>query len=222
MSLRLVIFDVDGTLVDSQGDIVASMDAAFVGVGLIPPSRAEILSIVGLSLDRAIHQLAPQTPVEMLKEMVARYKAEYQALRARAGAVSSPLYPGIRAVVDAFAGDDSTLLAIATGKSRRGLAALLDNHGWSRTFVSMQVADDHPSKPHPSMLLAALSDTGVSADRAVMIGDTTYDMDMAGAAGLPFLGVNWGYHAPAMLGDAVEILGAARDIPAAVSRVIGD
>ena len=120
--------------------------------------------------------------------MVAAYKTAYQQLRLTKGAASSPLYPGIREVVEALAAEEETLLGIATGKSRRGLLALLENHGWQRHFVNIQVADDHPSKPHPSMLLTALAETGLEAGQAVMIGDTTFDMEMAGAAGIPFVG----------------------------------
>jgi phosphoglycolate phosphatase len=219
---RLAIFDVDGTLVDSQGDIVASMTAAFQAVGLPVPARAAILSIVGLSLDHAMVRLAPEAEAVTHDRMVAAYKAHYQELRVQAGAASSPLYPGIREAVEALAARDDTLLAIATGKSRRGLLALLENHGWSGLFASVQVADDHPSKPHPSMLFTALAETGVAAERAVMIGDTTYDMNMAGAAGLSFLGVDWGYHPPALLTGAAEVLSAAVQIPDAVLRLTGE
>ena len=167
MTPRLVIFDVDGTLVDSQGDIVASMTAAFDAVELTLPSRAELLAIVGLSLDQAMHRLAPETPVATRDRLVAAYKEEYQRLRKAGGAESSPLYPGIGAVVESLSTQDHTLLGIATGKSRRGLDALLDNHGWTGLFQTVQVADDHPSKPHPSMLMTALAETGVDAARGL-------------------------------------------------------
>ncbi|MEC7792272.1 MAG: HAD-IA family hydrolase [Pseudomonadota bacterium] len=220
--MRLVIFDVDGTLVDSQGDIVASMTAAFDGVGLAVPDRDAILGIVGLSLDHAMLRLSPDTPDGLRAEMVEGYKRAYQALRIKSGAASSPLYPGIREVVEALSAEDETLLAIATGKSRRGLVALLDNHGWSRVFQSTQVADDHPSKPHPSMVLTALAETGMQPDSAVMIGDTTYDMEMAGAAGVGFIGVDWGYHPASLLTGAREIVSQAQDLPAAIARVTGE
>ncbi|WP_136636931.1 HAD-IA family hydrolase [Pseudooceanicola onchidii] len=218
--MRLVIFDVDGTLVDSQGDIVASMTAAFEASSLPVPPRAAILGIVGLSLPRAMAQLAPEAEGQW-DRMVEDYKASYQRLRVQNGATSSPLYPGIREVIDQLAAEDETLLAIATGKSRRGLLALLDNHGWQKTFVSLQVADDHPSKPHPSMLHAALTETGMEATQAVMIGDTTYDMEMAAAAGVGFIGVGWGYHAPAALTGAREIVGSAGDLLSAITRATG-
>lgn len=219
--MRLVIFDVDGTLVDSQGDIVASMGAAFDAVGRPMPDRAAILGIVGLSLDHAMLRLAPDAPDATRAEMVAQYKAAYHALRVQAGAASSPLYPGIGKVMDHLRAQNKTLLAIATGKSRRGLTALMENHGWAGVFQSLQVADDHPSKPHPSMIQTALAETGVAADRAVMIGDTTYDMDMSAAAGVAFIGVDWGYHPAAHLRTAAEIVTQAADLPAAITRTIG-
>ena len=219
--MRLVVFDVDGTLVDSQGDIVASMTAAFHHAGLDVPSRDAILGIVGLSLPQAMARLAPGTSEATNVALVEAYKAEYQRLRKVGGAASSPLYPGIREVVETLSQEDETLLAIATGKSRRGLVALLDNHGWQKMFVSQQVADDHPSKPHPSMLLTAMSETGISPDRAVMIGDTTFDMEMAGAAGMAFVGVSWGYHPASHLTQAAEVVDMAADLPGAITRAAG-
>lgn len=219
--MRLVVFDVDGTLVDSQGDIVASMTAAFRHAGIDTPPRDSILGIVGLSLPHAMDRLMPGLSVEMNSLLVEAYKAEYQRLRKIGGAASSPLYPGIGEVIATLSAQDDTLLAIATGKSRRGLLALLDNHGWQKTFVTHQVADDHPSKPHPSMLLSALSETGVDVDRAVMIGDTTFDMEMAGAAGMAFIGVAWGYHPAAQLTVAREVVQSAADLTQAIDRVTG-
>lgn len=220
--MQLVIFDVDGTLVDSQGDIVASMTSAFEAVGHAVPDRAAILSIIGLSLDHAMLKLAPEADAATRDTMVEAYKSAYQALRIKAGAASSPLYPGIRNAVEALAAQPETLLAIATGKSRRGLVSLLDNHGWSKLFHSTQVADDHPSKPNPSMILTALVETGVEASRAVMIGDTTFDMQMSTAAGVPFIGVDWGYHPATSLSGAVEVVSNAAALIPAIDRAIGD
>jgi phosphoglycolate phosphatase len=193
-ALRLVIFDVDGTLVDSQGDIVASMEAAFAAENLGPPPRESILSIVGLSLDHAMARIAPEQFDAARRRMVEAYKDSYAALRRRGGVASSPFYPGAEETLLALGSDDWTLLGVATGKSRRGLNALLDSHGIAAHFDTLQVADDHPSKPHPSMLMACLSETGVPADRAVFVGDTTYDMEMGRAAGVATIAVTWGYH----------------------------
>ena len=217
-ALRLVIFDVDGTLVDSQADIIAAMSEAFTRAGQTPPNRTAILGIVGLSLEIAIPKLAPGLDPALHTQMVQWYKDAYVALRAKIGAAqSSPLYPHVRATLDALHAQPETLLGVATGKSRRGLDKLLDGHDLGALFVTQQVSDHHPSKPHPSMLHAALSETGVEAQNAVMIGDTTFDMQMARAAGIAFIGVAWGYHPPSALGDAVAILEDMRDLPGCLS-----
>jgi phosphoglycolate phosphatase len=205
--MRLVVFDMDGTLIDSAAMIVAAMDAAWCAEGLAPPDRARTLSIVGLSLPVAMAQLAPALPEARRDRLVAAYKAAFGALRATELA---PLYPGARAALEALAARPGTLLGIATGKSRRGLDHVLQAHGLADFFATMQVADDHPSKPDPSMLQAARAQTG--ATRAVMVGDTTFDIDMARAAGMPAVGVAWGYHPPeALVASGAAVVIAAFD-----------
>ena len=192
---RLVVFDVDGTLVDSQGDILASMRSAFDGVGVPAPGRAEVLGIVGLSLEVAMPRLAPSLRAADHARLVEGYKAAYMQLRATKGAsLSSPLYPGALDLLHTLHADPATLLGVATGKSRRGLDKLLLGHGLTNMFVTRQVADHHPSKPNPSMLYTAMSEVGVQPQAAVMIGDTEFDMEMARAAGMAAIGVSWGYH----------------------------
>lgn len=195
MTLRLVIFDVDGTLIDSQAEIMAAMTAAFAGEGLEAPPRAAVLGIVGLSLDRAMAVLVPDLPETRRAALVAGYKAAFNVARSVHGAAVSPLYPGARDVLDLLMAQPDTLMGIATGKSQRGLDAMIDAHDLRRYFVTRQVADHHPSKPHPAMIRAALAETGVAARDAVMVGDTVFDMDMALAAGVRGIGVTWGYHA---------------------------
>ena len=207
---RLVIFDVDGTLVDSQAVILAAMRESFAQHGLAAPSREAILGIVGLSLDQALWRLAPEQPPEMRGRLVDGYKRAYQDNRAHHGAAAgSPLFPGAREVLETLANTPNTLLGVATGKSRRGLNVLLDDHGLTQLFATTQVADDHPSKPHPSMILTALAETGCSPDKAIMIGDTTFDLEMARAAGVSAIGVNWGYHKPEALAPHAQFI--ARD-----------
>lgn len=205
--LRLVIFDLDGTLVDSQAHILAAMEGAFSALSLTCPGRDAVLSIVGLSLPQAFLRLVPDLPPDVRDRLVAAYKQAFFDLR-QAGdpAAATPLYPGARAALDRLAAQDTVLLAIATGKSRRGVDAVLETHGLARYFQSLQVADDHPSKPHPSMVLTALAETGVDAQNALMLGDTTYDMEMAAAARVAGLGVAWGYHTP----DGLHAAGARR------------
>ena len=216
--LRLVVFDVDGTLVDSQGEIVAAMTEAFAAQDVPLPPRETLLSIVGLSLPVAMARLAPEVDETTLAHLVETYRTAFAENRRR-GALP-PLYPGALDVLDRLAAEDDTLLGIATGKSRRGLAAILEAHGLANRFLTRQVADDHPSKPHPAMLRAALAETGVEADRAVMVGDTTYDIEMAGAAGMASVAVSWGYHAPKALGGADRVIGDFAALPAVLNELL--
>ncbi len=221
-ALKLVVFDVDGTLVDSQGDILSSMRVAFESAGQPVPSREDILQIVGLSLPKALAQLAPEVPHDQLDQMVETYKDTYATLRAKGGADSSPLYPGIRDVLETLQARDEWLLGVATGKSRRGLNALLDSLDLRSYFVTTQVADDHPSKPNPAMLLAALSETGVAIKNSVMIGDTSFDMDMAQNAGMASVAVGWGYHPADQLKSAQAMVSDVSGLIGAIDKVLGD
>ena len=197
---RLVIFDVDGTLADSQRDILAAMAAAFGAEGLAMPPRERVLSGVGLSLPETFLRLAGEQGPDTRARMIASYCSAYAGLRQANGAGSSPFYPGAREMLERLAGEPFTLLAVATGKSRRGLDGLVEAHGLEGLFHSRQTADDHPSKPNPAMIRAALDETGVAAHRAVMVGDTRFDTDMARAAGVASIGVGWGYQPAAGLG----------------------
>ncbi|MEQ9150581.1 MAG: HAD family hydrolase [Parvibaculum sp.] len=196
--LRLVVFDCDGTLIDSQHMIVAAMNHAFDAHGLENLPREKVLSIVGLSLAEAIHALVPDVDAALRARVTESYKGAFFELRRRKDLVE-PLFPGVREALDALAARDDTVLGIATGKSQRGLAHALETHGLRDYFVTLQTADDAPSKPHPEMLRRAMNDTGAVPADTVLIGDTSYDMEMARAAGAHAFGVDWGYHAPAML-----------------------
>lgn len=219
--LRLVIFDVDGTLVDSQADILAAMAHAFGQTGDTLPAREQILGIVGLSLDVAMARLAPHLPPDRHDALVAGYKDAYTDLRRAGGAaVSSPLYPHALDVLNALGARPETLLGVATGKSARGLTKLIEGHALHHLFVTRQVADHHPSKPHPSMILTALAETGVAPADAVMVGDTTYDMEMARAAGVAAIGVDWGYHPRTALDRIADaVVSDFRALPDTIDRI---
>ena len=217
--LRLVIFDVDGTLVDSQAEIMAAMTLAFGAEGMVMPDRATVLSIVGLSLAEAFHVLCPDADEAQRARLVAAYKASFMQLRSD-NQEMGPLFPGALEAIAALRAQDDTLLAVATGKSRRGLDKVLERHGLTGVFHSEQVADHHPSKPNPSMILTALNETGVAPQKAVMLGDTTYDIDMARAAGIGTIGVTWGYHAPDTL-RADAMIDDFAALPGAVDQLIG-
>lgn len=212
MTPRLIVFDVDGTLIDSQNHIVAAMAVAFGHAGLPLPPREAVLGIVGLSLPVAIARLAPEVPEAIRDGMVAAYKDSFTARR---DVQDAPPYPGAMETLHRLASLPELLLGVATGKSRRGLRHLFDLHQLHGLFQTTQVADDHPSKPHPAMLRAALEETGTNASEAVMIGDTSYDMEMARAAGLRAIGVSWGYHRPEVLhaAGAHVIIDSYDDLP---------
>lgn len=197
--MRLVIFDIDGTLVDSQEFLVEAQRRAFAAHRLEPPSREKSLSIVGLSLREAFTILAGENgPVESLAQA---YRDAWAAMR-NDPAFDDPLYPGASEAVAALARRDNVMLGIATGKARRGVAHLLERQGWGAWFATVQTLDEHPSKPAPDMIFTAMAETGAAPAATYMIGDTTYDMAMARAAGVHPIGVAWGYHARAELQEA--------------------
>ncbi|HEX9955524.1 MAG TPA: HAD family hydrolase [Allosphingosinicella sp.] len=212
--IRLAIFDCDGTLVDSQANICAVMEECFTAAGLPAPPRERTRRVVGLSLVEAMHALLPDAEPALHRQVAESYKTAFQRLRAR-GQVEEPLYDGIPELLDSLEAD-GWLLGVATGKSDRGLGLCLDCHGLGRRFVTLQTADRHPSKPHPSMIEQALRDSGAEASASMMIGDTSFDMAMAKAAGVTAVGVAWGYHA------AEELIAAGADFVANHPRDVAD
>lgn len=219
--LRLVIFDVDGTLVDSQVMIYDAFCFAYQQAELPIPDRETALSYVGMSLDKIFPALSPEQDAATHATLIQGYRDAYFHIRQTQGSnATSPFYPGARAALDQLRAQDWTLLGVATGKSTRGLDKLIEGHGLEGYFVSRQTADDHPSKPSPSMINAILSETGVAPDRAVMVGDTTFDMVMARAAGIGAIGVSWGYH-PAKTLQPDILIEDFEALPDAVDQLIG-
>jgi phosphoglycolate phosphatase len=180
------------------------------------PAREHLLAIVGLSLPDAFRRLAATAgdadhPVEAL---VTCYKDAFAALRNSVDHLE-PLYPGARETLDSLAGRPDIMLGIATGKSQRGVRAVLGRHGLADRFATIQTSDDAPSKPHPGMVLAAMRESGAAPQETVVVGDTVFDLEMARAAGARAIGVAWGYHpasalraagADAMIGAFAELL----------------
>lgn len=213
--MRLIILDVDGTLVDSQALILEAQAQAFAACGLQPPTRERSLSIVGLSLHEAFTALAgPDGPVVALSEA---YRAAFSRIRAE-GVLQEPLFPGVEATLSMLSRRTDVLLGIATGKSQRGVTHLVERFGWQGMFVTIQTADDAPSKPDPGMILRALGETGTAASDATIVGDTTFDMLMGQAAGIRTIGVSWGYHPVSALREsgASLVLDRFDHLPAAL------
>ncbi len=205
-SVRLAVFDCDGTLVDGQHDICTAMEAAFAVLDLPAPARGAVRRAVGLSLPQAMRLLLPEAESGLHKALVEGYKLAYRAARS-SGQITEPLFDGITELLIALR-EGGWDLGVATGKSQRGLEHCLATHGLRGHFVTLQTADHHPSKPHPAMLEAALDEAFAAPANAVMIGDTSYDMQMARAAGVRAIGVAWGYH------EAHELLAAGADVVA--------
>ncbi len=199
--MKLVIFDCDGTLVDSQDAICGAMNLAFDKLGLPGPTRARVLGVVGLSLPEAFQVLAPSESEATRGALAEAYKGAFPHA---AGTIvpRDTLYPGARAVIEALAQRDDVLLGMATGKSRRGVARLMDQETWHAHFVTIQTADTNPSKPHPAMIETAMREAGVGPERTVIVGDTTYDIEMGRNAGVATIGVGWGYHDVELLQSA--------------------
>lgn len=168
-----------------------------------------MLRQVGLSVPEAMTAMTGIDDPAIVAAWSTAYRDAFFELR-RSGHIGDPLFPGIREALETLAAQADTLLGIATGKSRRGVHALIEREGWTGLFATIQTADDAPSKPHPGMLFQAMAATGTGPDNAVMIGDTSYDMLMAQAAHMTGIGVTWGYH------DAAEL------IEAGASPVVAD
>ena len=213
---RLAIFDCDGTLVDSGATIYAALAESLAQNGLDVPPPEVARRIIGLSLTEAMAALLPEAAAEQHLRLAEDYKQAFWRLRA-AGRVEEPLFDGVLELLDALERDD-WLLAVATGKSDRGLKHCLQQHGIHARFMSLQTADRHPSKPHPSMVHQAMADAGAAPETTFVVGDTSFDMAMAAAAGAAPIGAAGGYHDHADLIEAGAV--AVADQPGDVLDLI--
>lgn len=192
-AVRLVVFDWDGTLMDSEAQIVAAMQASIVDLGCAPRTDAQCRNIIGLGLQEAIDALYPGTDAAFRTAFVARYRHHWFA-----GKSGSRLFPGARDTLERLHGA-GYLLAVATGKGRAGLDRVLAETGLDALFHATRCSDETHSKPHPRMLNELLAELGCDAGAAVMVGDTEFDMEMANNAGTGAIAVSYGVHEPERL-----------------------
>lgn len=190
---KLIVFDMDGTLIDGQHHIQYAMRESFTALGLPEPDAEKVRAIVGLTLEDAFARLHPEPESEaQFLRLIGHFKETAFALRRRPD-YSEPLYESVKEVIAELDGPE-VCLGIATGRARRGVDFSLDLHGLSHHFVTIQTVDNNAGKPHPEMLQRAMAEVGAEPEETVMIGDTSYDMLMARAARCRALGVAWGYH----------------------------
>ena len=207
---RLAIFDCDGTLVDSGATIYSALKASFEENGLDVPPLTVSRRVIGLSLIEAMAALLPYAGPERHIQLAEDYKRAFMGLRV-AGQVEEPLFDGVLELLDVLE-HDGWLLAVATGKSDRGLRHCLESHDIHARFVSLQTADRHPSKPHPSMVEQAIADAGASPAMTIVVGDTSFDMAMAVNAGATGIGAGWGYHEAGELIEAGAVAVASEPL----------
>lgn len=189
MSLKLAIFDMDGTLVDSRGVIQNAMERAFNSHGLTPPAYDETRKTIGLGLHEVINTLAPGYKDQI--GLAEAYKAAFVAQRSEPG-FHEQLYDGAIETLERLA-NDNWLIAMATGKSHAGIRAIFSKHPLGQYFDTIWCADDGPGKPHPFMCEEAMKSVGAAAHQSLIIGDAVHDMTMGLNAGIRTLGVSWGF-----------------------------
>lgn len=218
--MRLVVFDMDGTLVDSAAVMVQSAIAACQKLGVTPPSDKKIRSISGLALLGGLRLLAPEADDKMLEEMVEVYKQAYRDAVEQDS--REHLFPGTKETLERLHAEPETILAVATGKGYSGAMRVLEMHSIIDLFNSVETPDHNPSKPHPGMLHAAMRKAGVVESQTIMIGDTVHDMDMAQAANVPAIGVSFGYHLPSELTErgAACVIDEYSELEAAITNCL--
>ncbi len=189
--MRLVIFDLDGTLIDSEALIVETVTNCFTAIDEPPPSEQAIRSISGITARDAMKILAPDATPERVEIILQSYREHYVR---NAGVSREPMFAGALEALARLEAQPQTILAVATGKGYRGAITLLERHGIIGRFHSIQTPDHNRGKPDPQMIATAMDKAGATRGQTVMIGDTVHDMRMAKAAGVGAIGVAWGYH----------------------------
>ncbi|MBL4725375.1 MAG: HAD-IA family hydrolase, partial [Rhizobiaceae bacterium] len=172
--MKLILFDADGTLTDSQAVIHDSMVQTFIDFGYEAPKPEDTRKIVGLSLNIAIATMLGREPDDQTAEMKEKYSSNFQDIMHKPE-YDTRLFPGIQELIEALAEHDNLLIGLVTGKSRRGVDRLLDGQGFRPHFITSRCADDCPSKPHPAMVLECCDEVGVAPERTYVVGDTSFD-----------------------------------------------
>ena len=219
--MRLVVFDLDGTLIDSVALIVETVTSAFRTIGEPVPDERAIRAISGITARDALVILAPELPQERVDVLLESYRAHYRGAK---GVEREPMFAGALEALDRLQADPATTLAVATGKGYRGAVTLLESHGIVGRFHSIQTPDHNRGKPDPQMIETAMGRAGFTRTQTVMIGDTIHDMRMAKAAGVGAIGVSWGYHEPAeLLAEGADIVIDSFDrLHPAIDLLLGD
>jgi len=211
---ELLVFDWDGTLMDSANELVGAMQQAIQDLGLPERSPSQMRSLIGLGLTDVLARLFPDRDPERIRARLSEYRRRYGSRRSNA-----TLFPPVLGALDTLQANGFTL-AVATGKSRSGLETDLAATGTGDYFAITRCADESASKPAPDMLEDILLRTATLPEKALMIGDTTYDMTMARMAGVDALGVSSGVHVAQRLRDAgaVDVLESVAALPEWLAR----
>ena len=218
--MRLIVFDLDGTLVDSEALIVASVTEAFRAVNEPVPDVGAIRAISGITARDALAILAPGADEARVDVLLESYVDHYHR---RSAASIEPLFEGALELLDRLQASPETILAVATGKGYAGAVTLLERHGIIDRFNSIETLTHNRGKPDPEMVHTAMNKAGVDAAHTVMLGDTVHDMRMAKAAGVKALGVAWGYHEAAdlELAGADIVVRGFSEVDARIDELVG-